>query len=33
MISNALDAFLAGFERVFGTTTPDMAREPVKVAG
>jgi hypothetical protein len=33
MIGNALDAFLAGFERVFGTGTPDMAREPVEIAG
>ena len=33
MISNALDAFLAGFERVFSTTAPELAREPVEVAG
>ena len=32
MISDALDAFIAGFERVFGTTV-GVARTPVKVVG
>jgi AcrR family transcriptional regulator len=32
MISDALDAFLAGFERVFGTTV-GLRRPPVKVVG
>jgi hypothetical protein len=32
MISDALDAFLAGFERVFGTET-STRRTPVKAVG
>jgi hypothetical protein len=32
MISDALDAFLAGFERVFGATAGSN-RAPVKVVG
>jgi hypothetical protein len=32
MISDALDAFLAGFERVFGATV-SISRAPVKVVG
>ena len=32
MISDALDVFLAGFERVFGTAV-DARRTPVKAVG
>jgi hypothetical protein len=33
MISDALDAFLAGYDRVFGRERAGLARVPAKVAG
>jgi hypothetical protein len=33
MISDALDAFLAGYDRVFGRGKASAARTPVKVMG
>ena len=33
MISDALDAFLAGYDRVFGRGALGVARAPIKVMG
>jgi len=33
MISDALDAFLAGYDRVFGRGRVGVTRQPVKVIG